>query len=322
MGFRIGIWVPSGFKKLLHQLFDESFMFLPAILLTAACQWPSDAAIDTLLSRMTLEEKVGQMAQFGVDTLSDPLTGDVDFDWAVKTINVYKIGSSQTHQIHTKEVWSQIISLEQSLAAQNPSGIPLLCIIATIHGANFLENATLFPQQIGLAATFNPELVELSGEVSAYETRAGGIALTHTPVLDLGADVRWPRLWEGFGEDPLLAGVMGAALIRGYQGRDAYSIGTTRIGACAKHFLGYGVPVSGRDRTPAAISENYLREYHVTPFKAAIDAGVLRIMINSGHVNGLPVHANRWLITDLLKGELGFDGSVISDWEDIERLHS
>jgi beta-glucosidase len=307
-------------KKARRHLFEV--MLFPLILLAADCQWPLNAGIETILSRMTLEEKVGQMAQFGVDTLSDPETGVVDMDWAIKMINIYKIGSSQTHQIHTKEVWSNIIQIEQSLAAQNPSAIPLLCIIATIHGANFIENATLFPQQIGLAATFNPDLVELSGEVSAYETRAGGIALTHTPVLDLGADVRWPRLWEGFGEDPFLAGVMGAALIRGYQGRDPYTIDTNRIGACAKHFLGYGVPVSGRDRTPAVISENYLREYHLPPFKAAIDAGVLGFMINSGHVNGLPVHANRWIITDLLKGELGFDGYVISDWEDIERLYT
>jgi beta-glucosidase len=297
-------------------------VLLPALFLRALSQYPSDPEIETLISRLTLEEKVGQMAQFGVDDLADTATGTVNLDWAIKTVNIYKIGSSQTHQSHTRAGWSTIVSTQQSLADQNPSRIPLLCILNTIHGANFVENATLFPQQIGLAATFNPDLVTLAGTVAAYESRSASIPLTHTPVLDLGADVRWPRLWETFGEDPFLCGVMGAASVRGFQGPDPRSIDSEHIGACAKHFIGYGVPVSGHDRTPAVISENYLREYHIPPFKAAIDAGVLGVMINSGMVNGLPVHANKYIITDLLKGELGFGGYVISDWEDIERLYS
>jgi beta-glucosidase len=315
--------VPIGLsEKAPIALLDKLGMLLPALFLRSLSQFPSDAEIEKLLSRLTLEEKVGQMAQFGVDDLADGVTATVDLDWAIKTVNVYKIGSSQTHQSHTRAGWSRIVSTQQQLADQNPSRIPLLCILNTIHGANFVENATLFPQQIALAATFDPDLATLVGTVAAYESRAASIPLTHTPVLDLGGDVRWPRLWETFGEDPYVCGVMGAASVRGFQGSDPRSIDAQHIGACAKHFIGYGVPITGHDRTPAVISENYLREYHLPPFKAAIDAGVLGVMINSGTVNALPVHASRYLITDLLKGELGFDGYVITDWADIENFYT
>jgi beta-glucosidase len=191
----------------------------------------------------------------------------------------------------------------------------------SIHGATFINDSTLFPQEQGIAATFNLSIARLGSEISAYETRSANVAWTFSPVVDLGLDLRWSRIWEDFGEDPYLSGQMGAAMVSGFQGTDPMSIDTKHVAACGKHYLGYGNPVSGKDRTPAIISENYLREYHLPSFKALVDAKVATIMVNSGLINGMPVHSSHFLITELLKEELGFEGFVVTDWGDIENIH-
>jgi beta-glucosidase len=285
---------------------------------------PSDEEIEALLQSLTLEEKVGQMAQVDIGNFIDPATDRVLDDYAVKGIVVSKVGSilnTYGGLPHSPQTWQAVQQTLDSYAKQTPHKIPLLYGIDSIHGANFVIGATLFPQQIGLAATFNVSHAIASSRISAYETRAASIPWTFSPVLDLGSDVRWPRLWEDFGEDPYLGSEMGVAMVRGFQGDDPHQIDAKHVAACGKHFLGYGSPVSGKDRTPAVIPENYLREYHLPAFKAAVDAGVATIMVNSALVNGVPVHCNRFLLTTLLKEELGFDGLVVTDWQDIENIH-
>jgi beta-glucosidase len=286
-----------------------------------------------MVRNMTLEEKVGQMTQITLDVLMkgenvqssfEPL----EFDSAMMhtAFVKYQIGSvlnTANNRARTPQEWNRIISTIQNYAIENSRHrIPVIYGIDMIHGASYVEGATLFPQQIGMAATWNPELVRKAGEITAYETRAIGCAWTFSPVLDLGVDPRWPRVWETFGEDPYLASVMGKALVSGYQGPENNVADPYRIVACAKHFLGYSHPLSGKDRTPAWIPENKLREYHLPVFNAGIEAGAMTVMLNSGEINGLPVHASKYLITDVLKGELNFGGFVLTDWTDIEFLHT
>ena len=199
--------------------------------------------------------------------------------------------------------------------------IPVIYGIDAIHGATYTAGATFFPQEIGQAATWNRELVRRGAEISAYETRASGIPWSFSPVLDLGRDPRFPRMWETMGEDPYLAGQLGVEIINGYEGVDNNVDDPTHVAACLKHFLGYSVPKSGKDRTPAYIPEIELRERHLVTFEAAIKAGAHSVMINSGLINGEPVHASYDIITRLLKQELGFDGVVVTDWADIENLN-
>ncbi|HAP61022.1 MAG TPA: beta-glucosidase, partial [Cytophagales bacterium] len=215
--------------------------------------------------------------------------------------------------------WNYVIGEMQRLAMEESRlNIPILYGIDAIHGTNYTVDATLFPQQVGLAATWNPGLVEEAAAMSAYETRASSIPWTFSPVLDLGIDPRWPRMWEGFGEDPYLQAEMGVAMTMGFQGED---IGADdRIAACLKHYIGYGTPRSGKDRTPAWIPEIMLRELFLPPFQAAVDAGAKTVMVNSGEVNGEPAHASKFLLTDILRGELGFEGVIVTDWYDIVNL--
>ncbi|HJU91531.1 MAG TPA: glycoside hydrolase family 3 N-terminal domain-containing protein, partial [Pyrinomonadaceae bacterium] len=186
------------------------------------------------------------------------------------------------------------------------------------HGANYVQGATLFPQEIGMAATWNPELMQRAAEITAIETRAAGIPWSFSPVLDLGRNALWPRFWETFGEDPYLAKVMGVAFVRGLEGADVAS--DDRVASSLKHYMGYSFPLTGRDRTPAWIPENYLREYFLPTFETAVKAGARTIMINSGEINGVPGHINKQILTDILRTELGFKGFVVSDWEDIKKL--
>jgi beta-glucosidase len=190
--------------------------------------------------------------------------------------------------------------------------------IDSIHGANYVQGATLFPQEIGMAATWNPELMKRAAEIAAIETRAAGIPWSFSPVLDLGRSPLWPRFWETFGEDPYLAKVMGVAFVRGLEGADVSS--QTQVASSLKHYMGYSFPLTGRDRTPAWIPENYLREYFLPTFDAAVKAGARTIMVNSGEINGVPGHINKHILTDILRTELGFKGFVVSDWEDIKKL--
>ncbi len=288
--------------------------------------------IEALLAKMTLEEKVGQMAQVTLDVITkgesvyvsnEPL--ELDITLVKEAILDHKVGSilnTANNRARTPEQWNAIVSEIQDIAVnQSRLGIPVIYGIDAIHGTTYTAGATFFPQQIGLAATWNRDLVRRGAEITAYETRASGIPWNFSPVLDLGRDPRFPRMWETFGEDTYLASEMGKQMIKGYEGQKNDVYKPTKVASTLKHFLGYSVPYTGKDRTPAHISEMELRERHLPTFQAAVEAGAHSVMINSGIINGIPVHANREIITNLLKGELGFKGVVVTDWKDIDNLH-
>ncbi|MEL6537514.1 MAG: glycoside hydrolase family 3 N-terminal domain-containing protein, partial [Bacteroidota bacterium] len=282
-----------------------------------------DPKVEELLSQMTLKEKIGQMTQITLQTVSDLTYDTISLDTEVlkKHIQEYGVGSFLNcgGQARSRQDWSRIIGEMQQLAMEESRlNIPILYGIDAIHGTNYTVDATLFPQQVGLAATWNPGLVEEAAALAAYETRASSIPWTFSPVLDLGIDPRWPRMWEGFGEDPYLQSQMGVAMTAGFQGEDVSA--DDRVAACLKHYIGYGTPRSGKDRTPAWIPEIMLRELFIPPFQAAIDAGAKTIMVNSGEVNGEPVHASKFLLSDILRDELGFTGVAVTDWYDIINL--
>lgn len=288
--------------------------------------------VKEIVSSMSLEEKVGQMTQITLDVIlqgENPrnLSGQIAFDTMMlnKAFKKYMIGSvlnTPNNGAQSKEEWNRLITEIQEYALRySKHKIPVLYGLDMIHGASYVKGATLFPQQIGMAATWNPELVNSAGEITAYETRACGVPWTFSPVLDLGIDPRWPRQWETFGEDPYLASVMGYRLVKAYEGDNNLADRKNHIAACLKHFMGYSQPLSGKDRTPAWIPDHFLHEYHLPSFAAGIDAGAHSLMVNSGDINGLPMHANEAILTGLLKNKLKFEGFIVSDWQDIEYLH-
>ncbi|MDR1973870.1 MAG: glycoside hydrolase family 3 C-terminal domain-containing protein [Bacteroidales bacterium] len=291
-----------------------------------------DNRAEALLKTMTLEEKVGQMAQITIDVIGkgpnpyssfEPFEIDtVELRTAVKEYHVGSILNTSNNRALTLKRWNEVISEIQDVATKETrTKIPVIYGIDAIHGATYLAEATMFPQNIGLAATFNPDYARKMAEICAYETRASGIPWVLSPALDLGADPRFSRQQEGFGEDPYLVTVMGEQVIKGYEGDYNDINNPYHVISCPKHFLGYSTSLSGKDRTPAYIPEIILREYHLPPFRKAIEAGANTVMINSGIINGVSVHSSYDLITKLLKQELGFDGVVVSDWNDIENLH-
>ncbi len=281
-----------------------------------------------LLKTLTLKDKVGEMTQLAIDVLAvgEPynLQEPFTFDTAKlqKVLVDLRVGSilNVSGHAYPRQLWQHIITTIQDYAARKPSKIPVLYGIDAIHGANYTAGSVLFPQQLNLAATWNPELARRAAEITAYEVRASGIPWNFSPVLDLGRNPLWPRFWETFGEDVLLAKTMGAEMVRGYQGDNPAA--PDRVAACMKHYVGYSMPLSGKDRTQAWIPERQLRQYFLPTFQAAVDAGALTLMINSGEVNGIPGHANAWLLKDVLRGELGFKGLAVSDWEDVGYLVS
>src|SRR3954469_4435790 len=272
--------------------------------------------VDALIKRMTLEEKVGQMTQLTISMITTGQDQNIQIDPAKldKAIGRYGVSSilNVADQALTAEKWQDIISQIQAAAKKTRLGIPVIYGIDSIHGANYVRDSTLFPQEIGMAATWNPELMQRGAEISGAETRAAGIPWTFSPVLDIGRQPLWPRFWETFGEDPYLAKVMGAAFVRGMEGDDISA--PNHVASCLKHYMGYSLPLTGRDRTSAWIPENYLREYVLPTFDTAVKAGARTVMVNSAEVNGVPGHVNKHLLTDVLKNELGFDGFVVSDW--------
>src|SRR5215218_9052238 len=279
--------------------------------------------LEDLLKRMTLEEKVGQMTQLAIGAIASGKDQEIKIDPAKleRAMVKYNVGSvlNVADQALTVDRWHEIVTQIQEAATKKTRlGIPMMYGIDSIHGANYVQGATLFPQEIGMAATFNPELMKRASEIAAIETRAAGIPWSFSPVLDLGRNPLWPRFWETFGEDPYLAKVMGVAFVRGLEGSDVSS--EQQVASSLKHYMGYSFPLTGRDRTPAWIPENYLREYFLPTFDAAVKAGARTIMINSGEINGVPGHINRQILTDILRTELGFKGFVVSDWEDIKKL--
>ncbi len=287
-----------------------------------------DKKVDSIISLMTIEEKVGQMTQLNLDVISK---GEVykleephqlDEQKLKKAIVDYKVGSILNCGGHTysREHWHEIISKIQEVATKETKlGIPILYGIDAIHGVNYTVGATLFPQELAQAATWNPELVEQAASVTAYEVRASGIPWNFSPVLDIGRQPLWSRFFETYGEDVFLAKSMATAVIKGYQGDDVSS--KYKVAACMKHFLGYSTPLSGKDRTPAWIPERELREYFLPTFQAAINQGAKTVMINSGEINGIPVHSNHDILTKLLRDELNFKGVAVTDWEDIIKLY-
>lgn len=299
---------------------------------TAEAQTSKEAKVEALLKKMTLEEKVGQMAQITLDVIGkgkdrftsyEPFT--LDQKEMEKALIQYKIGSvlnTSNNRARTTAVWYDIIGKIQKVAMSGKNRIPVIYGIDGIHGETYTAGATMFPQEIGQAATFNRKLVREGAEISAYETRASSIPWTFSPQLDLGPDPRFPRQQETFGEDPYLAGELGKAMVKGFEGENNDVSNPFHVATSVKHFLGYQSSISGKDRTPAVISDQALREYHLPPFKAAIDAGAKTIMINSGLINGVPVHANYEILTKMLKEELGFKGLVVTDWGDIENLYA
>ena len=269
---------------------------------------------------MTLEQKAGQMTQI---TLNRLMTGgQLDTLKIASIIGGWKVGSilNVNGEAFDPEEFAEIVREIQIMSADS-IGVPCLYGLDMIHGASYFKGATLFPQEINLAATFSPEYAARMGEVTAYETRAGMVPWIFGPVLDLSRDQKWPRVWESYGEDPYLQSVMGAAHTRGIQGEDPDSIGADNVAACIKHYLGYGATRSGQDRTPAYVPWNELREKFFAPFKAAIEAGALSAMVNSASINGIPVHANKMLLTNWLKEGLDWDGMIVTDWADINCLY-
>ena len=288
------------------------------------------AQVNRLLAQMTLEEKVGQMTQIDFTVIGLPEAQNamdpIDAGKLEDAVLTHHVGSimntpfTPNNQAQPIETWRKMQQSVQAMAAGSRLKIPVLYGIDAIHGATYTENATLFPQALSMAATFNPDLSFKAGEITAREIRASGLQWNFSPVMDMGRQPLWPRLWETYGEDVHLATVMGSQYIRGHQGTDfsAADKGLT----CLKHFVGYSLPFNGKDRTPALIGERTLREYFLPTFAAGIKAGAPTIMVNSSEVDGIPGHANYHYLTTILRDELGFKGFTVSDWEDIKRLYT
>jgi beta-glucosidase len=280
------------------------------------------AFVDSVLETLSLADKAGEMTQLTLDMvcvgkpyhIEEPHRIDTaKLQRAIVDLRVGSILNCAGHA-YTPAQWHDFIGTIQTAAATKESGLPVLYGIDAIHGATYTSGAVLGPQQIGLAATWDTALVRKMAENTAKEVHATGIPWNFSPVLDVGRDARWPRLWETFGEAPKLVSDMGVAMVKGYQE------GPSPIAATLKHYVGYSRPLSGQDRTPAWIPERQLRQYFLPPFAAAIDAGASSVMVNSGEMNGIPVHSDPFVLKDILRDELGFDGLVVSDWEDIRYL--
>ena len=288
----------------------------------------TDAMVDDLLSKMTLEDKVGQMTQVTIDVVSRGKDGRdephaLDMQKLRDAILNYHVGSilNVGPSAYTLNHWHEVITAIQDVATKETRlHVPILYGIDAIHGVTYTLGGTLFPQSIGMAATWNTELVRREGEITAYEMRASGIPWNFYPVMDIGRQPLWPRLWETYGEDVYLASTLGRAYIEGHQGTDISA--PTKGATCLKHYIGYSFPFTGKDRTPAWISERMLREYFLPPFEEGLKAGAPAVMANSSEVDGIPGHANYHLLTEVLRKELDFQGIVVSDWNDIERLHT
>ncbi|WP_277235268.1 glycoside hydrolase family 3 N-terminal domain-containing protein [Phocaeicola salanitronis] len=292
---------------------------------------PSDpeieANIQNWLKKMTIEEKIGQMCEITIDVVTDFEASQKDGFTLDKAkldtvIGKYKVGSLLNVPLsiaQPKEKWAEAIRQIQELSMKE-IGIPCIYGVDQIHGTTYTLDGTLFPQGVNMGATFNRDLVKREAEISAYETKAGCIPWTYAPVVDLGRDPRWSRMWENYGEDCYVNAEMGKASVIGFQGEDPNHIGKYNVAACMKHYMGYGVPVSGKDRTPSSISRSDMREKHFAPYLAAVRQGALSVMVNSGVDNGMPFHANREYLTQWLKEDLNWDGLVVTDWADINNL--
>lgn len=286
-----------------------------------------EAQVEQTLKKLTLEEKIGQMMELVTDLFGGNDKNGVFYIDEHKTDSIlsrYKIGSilnAPNTCAPTAKQWEKYIAQIQKISMKR-IGIPCVFGLDQNHGSTYTQGGTLFPQNINVAATFNREVARRSAEATAYETRAVSIPWTYSPTVDLGRDARWPRIWENFGEDCYLSSEMGKAMVYGFQGEDPNNIDQYHIATSMKHFMGYGVPWTGKDRTPAYISPVDLREKHFAPFLAGLQAGALTVMVNSASVNGMPMHANKDILTGWLKEETGWDGVLITDWADINNLYT
>ena len=286
-----------------------------------------EAQVEQTLKKLTLEEKIGQMMELVTDLFGANDKNGVFYIDEHKTDSIlsrYKIGSilnAPNTCAPTAKQWKKYIEQIQKISMKR-IGIPCVFGLDQNHGSTYTQDGTLFPQNINVAATFNREIARHSAEATAYETRAVSVPWTYSPTVDLGRDARWPRIWENFGEDCYLSSEMGKAMVYGFQGENPNNIDQYHIATSMKHFMGYGVPWTGKDRTPAYISPANLREKHFAPFLAGLQAGALTVMVNSASVNGMPMHANKEILTGWLKEETGWDGVLITDWADINNLYT
>lgn len=286
-----------------------------------------EAQVEQTLKKLTLEEKIGQMMELVTDLFGANDKNGVFYIDEHKTDSIlsrYKIGSilnAPNTCAPTAKQWEKYIAQIQKISMKR-IGIPCVFGLDQNHGSTYTQGGTLFPQNINVAATFNRGIARRSAEATAYETRAVSVPWTYSPTVDLGRDARWPRIWENFGEDCYLSSEMGKAMVYGFQGEDPNNIDQYHIATSMKHFMGYGVPWTGKDRTPAYISPADLREKHFAPFLAGLQAGALTVMVNSASVNGVPMHANKEFLTGWLKEETGWDGVLITDWADINNLYT
>ena len=311
----------------------KALIMLSAALLGVACApkgpqaIPTDKAVEAkvekVLKGMTLEEKAGQLVQLNISVLEDGTREAIDPAKLEKIIGQYKVGSilNVMHDAaHSREQTAAMVRQIQEKSME-AIGIPCIYGMDMIHGATYLTDGSFYPQEINLAATFNREYARMMGRAMAYETRAAQVPWVFSPVMDLGRDPRWPRLWESYGEDPYLQAEMAREETIAIQGEDPNHIDLEHCAVSLKHFIGYGVPVSGKDRTPAIIAQNDLREKFFAPFLECFRAGALTAMVNSASINGIPTHANAILLSGWVKEELGWDGMFVTDWADIDNLY-
>src|SRR5438094_4686223 len=314
--------VPSGADDAASRMVDSEAFLRQNLTPAGPPASASAAAVEKLLAQMTLKEKIGQMTQLEIGMISDGQGQSIriNSEKLQKAVGEYGVGSilNVNDEALPAERWHEIIRAIQEEAKKSRLQIPVLYGIDTIHGGNYIVGSTLFPQPLAMAATWNPELMLHGSQIAAAETRKAGIPWSFSPVLDAGRQPLWSRLWETLGEDTYLATVMGVATVRGYEGSDLSSLGS--VAASLKHYVGYSYPSTGGDRSPALIPENTLREYFLPTFRAAVKAGAHTVMVNSSEVNGIPGHANGYLLKDVLRGELGLQGFVVSDWMDIKKL--
>jgi beta-glucosidase len=302
------------------------FLFILIIVLPAKSKAQSrntaiESKINAMMQQMTLEEKVGQMAQVSIESLGGIQNGNFAFnkDKFRDAVVNYKIGSIlNTPGLLNAQQWNGIIEQIQNAAKETRLKIPVLYGLDDNHGVNYVAGATLFPQEIGQAATWNRQLVFDAAVITAYESRAASVPWTFSPVLDLGSNPQWPRIWEDYGEDPYLSSELGVQFVKGVQD----PLGNKeKLAVSVKHYMAYSDPKSGHDRSDAWIPENYLREYHLPAFRAVVEAGARTVMVNSALINGIPTHINKHILTDIMKKELGFTGFIVSDWQDIENVY-
>ncbi|MBQ7876868.1 MAG: glycoside hydrolase family 3 C-terminal domain-containing protein [Bacteroidales bacterium] len=312
-------------------LLKSLFLALATVSAASCCQTavkPSipvdkeiEKKVENTLKRMTLEEKVGQMTQLNATAVA---AGTDITEFGEKAIREYKIGSvlnTPGDVAQDRETYNRFI-VELNRISMETMGIPCLYGLDHIHGVSYVAGGTLFPQEVNIAATFNRQHAYNMGKVTAYESRAADVPWSFSPTMDLGRNPEWPRMWESFGEDTYVNAEMAVAEVKGMQGDDPNHVGMYNIAACAKHFMGYGVPVTGQDRTPSSIAASELREKHFEPFKEALKAGCLSLMVNSASNNGVPFHCNTELLTKWVKEDLNWDGMIVTDWADINNLYT